>query len=1102
MQTKSYVKNTLKEESTVDNYLIKRILGIGGFGVTYLAEDLNLKREVAIKEYFPQEIAVREENYSITPKSYKHEEPFTAGVEKFSKEASSLAQFNHPNIVRVLNFFSANGTAYFVMEYERGLSLESYLVRRNKAIDEEELLEIFHPILDGLKMVHQFNMLHRDIKPANIYLRSNGAPLLIDFGAARYALGQASRSLSMVLTEGYAPFEQYRSDAKNQGPWTDLYALGATMYRCISLKIPPRAPDRFSPDGDTNADPYVPAVKIGDGKYSTQILEAIDSCMAVASKKRPQTVAELQQMLPPGRLGPMSQEKLERVEKYRTAVEFAWEPDHLISKQERENLTLYQNRLQLSDFEARIIEREVTGENFSVPPDDEPVKPPIGRRLKDIIDRIGKMNLIVAVMTNQYWQGKTWFKQLELRKKWENIKSANIFKKLKNVHIFQNLRWPAFLKKIQIPQYIWSLVEKYQSLEIGKKIRSLKIVQIIQSDPVFVSMKHAFQAIPHKKYITAGLGGIVLLALFFIFSQPPEAPATFNGQIAPNRTVKLSWKQIDSPSQFILERSENKADFVPIANIKGEQRLFVDKNVKPGITYIYRMLSKRWWQQSEFCYTPELFLNILIVSPEPGASLRSISQAVQAAKPGMTISVEPGVYQDSVVIDKSLKIIADDEADSVIIQGIRVPAITVNTPEAEIRNVFIRQLESEANSPAVQVTNGGLLLDNCDISSQAGPGLSVAGSAASSLVQNSKIHSGMAAGIDFSDHARGVIKNCEIFENKAAGISISDSANVQIDSCKIFDGSSYGILFNEKGLGQVQNSRIFQNQNAGIKIMDGSMAQLDSCRIFSSRRQGILVQRKGEGEIVNCKISANNGSGIEILNGFLKVDSCEISDGRSNGVVLSAYARARFTKCVISRNYGNGVVVSKNSSPTFISSTIGYCSKSGITLTENAKGRFEWCHIVGNKGNQVYSLKSTPTFSDCNIYDGKSNGIVLGYSKGIFNECKVYRHAQNGIVIKSKSNPQIRWCKISQSDGHGIDINRADADINYCEIFKNKKSGVLIHNYGSPNLRECKIRENSDYGIDADQTSNGFIQRCVLTNNRVPTRILSKLMVQSNNTVR
>jgi hypothetical protein len=279
------MRHALPKGYEIEGYRIEKVLGAGGFGVTYLAHEIAINRRVAIKEYLPSGIAARgRDDVSVHPLSAADRENFQWGLDRFRKEAQTLVTFRHNNIVTVYRYFEANGTAFLVMAYEDGESLAKILERAG-TLTEEEINDLLGPLLDGLEHVHGVGFLHRDIKPGNIYIRRDGSPVLLDFGAARQALGGRSQSLTSIVSAGYAPFEQYTTRG-NQGAWTDIYALGGVLYRATTGERPPDSPDRIRDD------PYVPAVRAAAGKYSETLLAAIDAALRVDEADRPQSVAE------------------------------------------------------------------------------------------------------------------------------------------------------------------------------------------------------------------------------------------------------------------------------------------------------------------------------------------------------------------------------------------------------------------------------------------------------------------------------------------------------------------------------------------------------------------------------------------------------------------------------------------------------------------------------------------------------------------------------------------------------------------------------------------------------------------------------------------
>jgi serine/threonine protein kinase len=279
------------------SFRIERTLGTGGFGITYLALDTAFDILVAIKEYFPQNAWRDSGSRLIHCHEGEPEKNYQFGLQHFHREGQILAKFKHPNIVQARQMFPANNTAYLVMEYEEGEELEHYLHHLKRPLTYQEAEAIFNPVLDGLRAVHEQGLLHLDIKPENIYLRSDGRPMLIDFGGARHQLGKASQAVSfLVASEGYAPNEQYTGH-KLQAT-TDIYAVGATLYRSITGKNPADAKERSISLIDKTPDP-LPSIRqlVKQGQYPNHFLQAIDDALRMRMTDRPQSVRELQQRL-------------------------------------------------------------------------------------------------------------------------------------------------------------------------------------------------------------------------------------------------------------------------------------------------------------------------------------------------------------------------------------------------------------------------------------------------------------------------------------------------------------------------------------------------------------------------------------------------------------------------------------------------------------------------------------------------------------------------------------------------------------------------------------------------------------------------------------
>lgn len=283
----------LKKGFLIERYRIDRQLSKGGFSMVYLAHDED-GTPVAIKEYLPANLVQRGDDNPVPVIPAERLATFNQGLRSFLEEARLLAHIRHPNIVGVLNFLKANGTAYMVMRYEQGHSLDQYLAKvreRREPIRETFLRNVFVRLLSGLREVHKEKLLHLDLKPANIYVRDDGHPVLLDFGATRVGLGQADPSLGRVFTAGFAAPEQQGS-REGLGPWTDIYAIGATLYACLDAgRAPQAAALRMI------ADEVQPAEQRWAKAYSPQLLELIDWCMKLPVMARPQSVYALQKVL-------------------------------------------------------------------------------------------------------------------------------------------------------------------------------------------------------------------------------------------------------------------------------------------------------------------------------------------------------------------------------------------------------------------------------------------------------------------------------------------------------------------------------------------------------------------------------------------------------------------------------------------------------------------------------------------------------------------------------------------------------------------------------------------------------------------------------------
>ncbi|TCV84116.1 serine/threonine protein kinase [Sulfurirhabdus autotrophica] len=280
---------SLPDGYQLQNYRISRQLSGGGFSMVYLAYDEH-GTPVAIKEYLPNSLALRQEGSIVAATSAENLTTFRYGMKCFFEEGRALAKITHPNVVRVVNFFRANETVYMVMQYERGKTLQEHIQANKNKVKEGFIRRVFAELLNGLREVHTHKVLHLDIKPSNIYIRLDGSPVLLDFGAARQTLTNEKSKLSPMYTPGFAAPEQYKN-RELLGPWTDIYSVGASLFACLAGFAPQAA------DVRVNEDKVASAKILWAGKYSEQLLEIIDSCLQLDYMERPQSVFTLQKAL-------------------------------------------------------------------------------------------------------------------------------------------------------------------------------------------------------------------------------------------------------------------------------------------------------------------------------------------------------------------------------------------------------------------------------------------------------------------------------------------------------------------------------------------------------------------------------------------------------------------------------------------------------------------------------------------------------------------------------------------------------------------------------------------------------------------------------------
>ncbi|MDO9075327.1 MAG: serine/threonine-protein kinase [Rubrivivax sp.] len=296
----------LRPGHALQEFVIDKLLGVGGYSCVYRARDTRLDRTVAIKEYLPATLAARHPDGSVGPRLPRFQAFYDKGLEGFLNEARLLGSFDHPSLVKVWRFWSENGTAYMVMPFYEGITLKKWLHDLGAPPSERWLRDLSEPLMAALGAMHEQRCYHRDVAPDNIlmlydraapgsYLEQRPRPVLLDFGAARRVIGDATQQLTAILKSGYSPVEQYEGEESlRQGPWTDVYALCAVLYTAVAGKPPSSSVARVVRD---DMPPAAQAAQGPRGRYSASFLAAIDAGLRVRPEQRPQTMAALRALM-------------------------------------------------------------------------------------------------------------------------------------------------------------------------------------------------------------------------------------------------------------------------------------------------------------------------------------------------------------------------------------------------------------------------------------------------------------------------------------------------------------------------------------------------------------------------------------------------------------------------------------------------------------------------------------------------------------------------------------------------------------------------------------------------------------------------------------
>ncbi len=478
----------------------------------------------------------------------------------------------------------------------------------------------------------------------------------------------------------------------------------------------------------------------------------------------------------------------------------------------------------------------------------------------------------------------------------------------------------------------------------------------------------------------------------------------------------------------------------------------------------------------------------VVVAPSGGA-YTSISEAVQQVPEKTRILIQPGIYLESVVIEKQVELVGDGPREQIVLMGQQDSCLRMASDVLALVQGLTIQGHA-LKKAAVDIGQGQMVMSECDITSQSGPCIHIHSAAARPIVRNCIIHDGRQEGILISEQGAGSIENCDIRANVYPGIVVKTGGTPFVRNCKIHDGKGSGIFVHDQGTGSFEDCDIYANASDGISVTTGGAPTIRRCKINHGKQSGIFVLKQGAGIFEDCDIFSNANAGIFIKNGGAPtVRRCKIYAGKQSGIFVSEQGAGTFEQCDIYANAYPGISVQSRGAPIVRHSTIHDGKQNGIHVSEQGNGTFEHCDIFANTyPDVVVKTGGMPTVRFCSIHDGKQSGIYV-YERGMgsFDDCDIFANAADGIAVQSGGSPLVRRCKIHDGRGNGISVyDQGAGSFEDCDIFSNTLPGINVKTRGVPMVRRCKIHDGRGNGISVLDLGAGTFENCDIYANAYP----------------
>ncbi|CUS48995.1 MAG: parallel beta-helix repeat domain protein [Idiomarinaceae bacterium HL-53] len=1042
-------KDALEPGVTLHSYRIIEVLGSGAFGITYLAEHNLLNTRHVIKEYLPDSALREHESATVTPKSTSDTELFRWGLDSFFQEARFVHELSHPNIVKVSDLFEANGTAYFVMPFLDGITLHEW-IKENPNPAQTQLIEIFVPILEGLKYIHQKNLLHRDIKPENIYITENGNPVLIDFGAARLAIGEKSRALTQVLTPHFAPWEQYRSKG-DFTPALDYYSLAACMYQAITGEMPEEAPNRLE------TDPIVPLANIDSYQqnYSAAFLHAVDKGLAVHAKDRFQDAFSFQLALmehdaPASHAAAPSSAP---VIKAARDDEKLHEPLASTPQKKRSKLPIILSIFVVLGLVAGggywfLSQSENKEESPVVQTNDEPTareeEADENTSAAEVVEEafeppaeIVELNTQAddvqedeeGVAANEAAANQAAEREQQLRAEeqalWSAATQANTIASYSNyldncVRCDNKTRAENEIETQRAEEARREAQRADQALwnEVSSARTESAYQRYIDQCQVCEQRNQAREAL--QSLVAAREAAAADRRLW----QETQQANTENSYARYLEQCSRCEFRTQAQQEFNRLRDQRVALEQAMAQEYREQtaweRALEQNSIDAYAEYLETCVNCDYRADAEAAMDLISRLDERVTVGPAGADFSSIQEAIDAVQPGATIEIQPGEYKESIRVFKEVHLLGSDNTKRSSIVGERGYAIHLRAANASVTNLVVRQLESPSAIYAIFIEQGQPRLENLDIRSSSGAAIAIT-NGASPTITNNEIHSGSQAGLFIYEGGLGVIENNRIHGHELANIEIRGQGTAPtIRGNEIFQSQDSGIYSHNGAEGRIENNTIRNNALAGIFVTGESSLQIVNNEIRDNSEEGIVITEQASPHIADNQIRGNQRANIAVSNGAEPtVTGNSISAGNASGIFVYQQGLGTFRNNKIFQHRLSNIVITDGAEPEFVNNEIYESAQVGVFVYDNGRGLFTDNDIYNNViANAEIRSGAAVTFR-ANKLRGSEVGLYLHeQGTGEFENNEILDNTVVGIALATDANPVFQNNRITgNTDG-------------------------------------------------------------------------------------